>query len=102
MLYAPSKRSVEVPVYRSLSGYKAQYHYLTLVVVSELNEWKVLEYGPGVIIHGTRQFSEAKAKEHALVVARDYIHDQKHEELPVLPEVEWSPAGHDDWLVWRT
>ena len=45
---------------------------------------------------------EMVAKEHALAVARDYVHEQKHEELPVLPAVDWSPATHDDWLVWRT
>ncbi len=89
-------------MYRSLTGFKAQYHYLTLVVVSELNEWKVLEYGPGVTIHGTRQFSEAKAKEHALAVAQNYVHQERGEPLPVLAGVEWAPAAHDDWLVWRT
>ena len=83
-----------------MSGFKAQYHYLTLLVISEFNEWRVLLYGPSMTIHGTRQFSEAKAKEHAIVVARSYIHDQKHEELPVLAEVTWVPATADDWVIW--
>ena len=88
-------------MFRSISGFKAQYHHLTLLAVSEFDEWKVLIYGSGVTIHGARQFSEAKAKEHALAVARNYIHEEKHEDLPVLDAVEWSPATREDWLVWR-
>jgi hypothetical protein len=88
-------------MFGSMSGFKAQYHYLTLLVISEFNEWLVLLYSPGTTIHGTHQFSEAKAKEHAMAVARSYIHDQKHEELPVLPELTWLPTSPDDWLVWR-
>ena len=45
-----------------MSGFKAQYHYLTLLVISKFNEWRVLLYGPSMTIHGTRQFSEGKAK----------------------------------------
>lgn len=86
-------------MFRSKSGFKTQYHYLTLLVISEFNEWKVLLYGPGTTIHGTHQFAEAKAKEHALTIARDYIHEVKHEELPE-PEPAWVPAGGDDWLNW--
>ena len=87
-------------MFRAMSGFKAQYHYLTVYVVSEFNEWRVLIYGPATTIHGTRQFSEAKAKEHAMAVARSYIHDQKHDELPVLPAMTWVPTGPEDWLVW--
>ncbi len=89
-------------MYRSLSGFKAQYHYLTLLVISDFNEWKVLGYAPGLTIHGTRQFTESKAKEHALAVAQTYIHEEKREDLPLLPAIDWIPASHDDWLVWRT
>ncbi len=87
---------------RPLSGLKGQYHYLTLVVVSEFNEWRVLVHGPGVTIQGARQFSEAKAKEHALEVARYYVHERKGDALPSLAEVEWTEAGPEDWLIWRT
>jgi hypothetical protein len=87
-------------MFRSMSGFKAQYHYLTVLVVSEFNDWRVLLYGPRTTIHGTHQFTEAKAKEHAMAVARWYIHDQKHEELPVLAEMTWVPTAPDDWLVW--
>ncbi len=88
-------------MYRSLSGVKAQYHYLTLVAVSEFDEWRILVYGPNVVIQGGRQFGEAKAKEHALSLARHFIHEEKHDSLPELPSVEWSPTAHDDWLLWQ-
>ncbi len=86
-------------MFRSMSGFKAQYHYLTLLVISEFSDWRVLLYGPGATIHGVHQFSEAKAKEHAMAVARAYIHDRKQEELPDV-ELTWVPAASDDWLVW--
>ncbi len=86
-------------MFRSISGFKAHYHSLTLVIVREFDEWKVLLYGPDTTIHGTRQFAEAKAKEHALKLARDYIHERKHEDLPLLETVEWAPTGDNDWLV---
>jgi hypothetical protein len=89
-------------MFRSMSGFKAQYHYLTLVVISEFNDWRVLLHGPGGTIHGTHQFGEAKAKEHALAIARTYIHEYKHDELPVITETEWVPTTHDDWLVWSS
>jgi len=87
-------------MFRSMSGSKAQYHYLTLLVVSEFNEWRVLLHAPGTFIQGTRQFSEAKAKEHALSVAHSYIHDQRHEDLPAPADMTWVPAAPEDWLVW--
>ena len=88
-------------MFRSILGFKAQYHYLTLVVVSEFDEWKTLIHGPSVSIHGTRQFGETKAKDHALTLARSFIHDQKHEDLPVLPDVQWDKSSPDDWIIWR-
>ena len=88
-------------MFRTMSGFKAQYHYLTLLVVQEFNEWRVLVYGRATTIQGTHQFSEAKAKEHALAVAQGYIRDHKHEDLSELAEVNWEPTVADDWLVWR-
>ncbi len=87
-------------MFRSMSGFKAQYQDLTLLVISEFNEWKVLAYGQATTIHGTHQFSEAKAKEHALAVARSYVQARKEGELPSQTEVTWVPAAPDDWLVW--
>jgi hypothetical protein len=86
-------------MFRSFSGFKARYHYLTLLAVAEFDEWKVLVYGPDVTIHGRRQFGEAKAKEHALAIARSYIHKKKQETLPELPDPEWVSTGPDDWLA---
>ncbi|HTS66974.1 MAG TPA: hypothetical protein VMH28_33345 [Candidatus Acidoferrales bacterium] len=88
-------------MFRSMSGFKAHYHYLTLLVVQEFNEWRVLVYGLDTTIQGTHQFSESKAKEHALAVAQSYIRDQRHEDLPALDDVSWEPTVPDDWLVWR-
>lgn len=88
-------------MFHPLLGFKAQYHSLTMLVGSEFNEWRVLLYAPGVTIQGARQFSEAKAKEHALTVARSYIHDEIRQDLPVLSDVGWSPLAHDDWLIWK-
>ena len=87
-------------MYRSLSGVKAQYQNLTLVAVSEFDEWRVLVYGPGVTIHGSRQFGEAKAKDHAVALAQSYFRELKKEEPPEVSP-EWSPTGQDDWLMWR-
>ena len=87
-------------MFRSMSGVKAHYRDLTLLVISEFNEWKVIVQSPHSTIHGTRQFSEAKAKEHALAVAQAYLQDRRHEDLPDAAELTWEPAAADDVLVW--
>jgi hypothetical protein len=53
-----------------MSGFKAQYRYLALLVISEFNEWRVLLCGPAGTIHRVHQLSEEKAKEHAMAVVR--------------------------------
>jgi hypothetical protein len=88
-------------MFRTMPGFKAQYDDLTLLVIAEFNEWKVMLRGPGMIIQGTHQFSEAKAKEHALAVARSYVTDQKHQEPPTAEE-PWTPITEGDWLIWRS
>lgn len=88
-------------MFRRLSGFKAQYHYLTLYIASDFDEWRVLIAGPGFTIIGTRQFSEAKAKDHARAVADSYIREEKHEDLPAIPQPEWAPLGASEWLSWR-
>ncbi|HWR54107.1 MAG TPA: hypothetical protein VN428_23555 [Bryobacteraceae bacterium] len=88
-------------MFRSFGGVKAQYHHLTLLVISEFNEYKVLVYGPGVTIHGARQFAEPKAREHALTIARDYVRELKREDLPETLDVDWQPTATEDWLAWR-
>lgn len=87
-------------MFRAMCGSRAPYHYLTLLVVPEFNEWKVLLHGSAVTIQGSRQFSEAGAKEQAVTIARQYVHEHMHEQLPILTDVEWVKATHDDWLVW--
>jgi hypothetical protein len=83
-----------------MSGLKAQYYDLTLLAVSEFNEWRVMLYGPATTIQGAHSHSEAKAKENALTIARYFVHEHKHSDLPVLDQVEWVPTSYDDWLVW--
>ena len=85
----------------NLNGFKAQYHSLTLAVASEFNEWKILLRGPNTTILGSRQFSEAKAKEHALDVARRYVEEIQHEQPQPASEVQWVPTNPDEWLVWK-
>lgn len=87
---------------RTLSGFKAQWGYLTLVVVSEFDEWRVIVHAPGVILQGQRQYKELKAKEHAVEMAQNFVVDIKGEALPVSQELTWVPTTTHDWLVWST
>ena len=75
-------------MFRSLSGFRAEYFDLRLLVVSDFDEWKVLVIGPDTTIHGARQFTQGKAQDHALAIARAYIHEEKHQDLPDPPEVQ--------------
>ncbi len=88
-------------MFRALRGYKAQYYYLTLLVACDFDAFVITLLGPGVTIQGGRQFNEAKALEHALAVAKSYIHEEKKEDLPVLDEVQWRPMDAGEWLNWR-
>ncbi len=86
-------------MFSSASGFKSQFNDLTFVVVSEFNEWKVLAYGQGVTIHGTRQFTEENAKDHARSLAENYAREHGQQEASV--ELQWQPTSREDWLVWR-
>ena len=88
-------------MFRPLSGFKAQYHYFTLVVAADFDEWRVLAVGPGFTVVGQRQFSETRAKEHARQAAAAYIHDQKHEDLPDIDQPEWAPLVSGEWMDYR-
>ncbi len=88
-------------MFRAMPGFRANYHYLTLLVASDFDEWKVLVQGPNVTIIGARQFSEARAKDHARSIAESFIHQEKHEDLPDLPQVDWTPLAQGEWLNWR-
>jgi hypothetical protein len=54
-----------------------------------------------VTICGTRQFTEAKAKEHAHLLATSFVHQEKHADLPVLQELDWQPLTPGEFLNWR-
>lgn len=87
-------------MFRSLAGFKARCDDLTLVVVSDFDEYRVLLQAPGTIVQGRRQFSEAKAKEHACALAASYL-KEKCGDKPLPPAVEWSPFGAGEWLTWN-
>ena len=89
-------------MFRSVTGFKAEYHYLHLLVASDFAEWRIIVHGPGVVIQAGREFSEAKAKEQARSVAMNYIHDEKHEGLPVVENLDWQPFTPGEFLNWRS
>jgi hypothetical protein len=87
-------------MFRPAPGFKAQFSGLTLLVASDFDEWKIILQGNDVVIQGGRQFSEAKAKEHAVKVAESYLREEKHEE-PASPTLSWMPLSPGEWLNWR-
>ena len=87
-------------MFRPLPGFKAVYYDLKLYVASDFDEWRVLIAGPDCTIHGSRQFSEAKAKDHARAMADSYVRERKHEEVPDA-QPEWAPLEKGEWLSWR-
>jgi hypothetical protein len=89
-------------MFRRLSGYKTQYHHLTLYVASDFDEWRVLVTAPGCTIHGSRQFNETKAKEHACAIAKSFVREEQHEDLPDIPQPEWTTLAPDEWMNWRS
>ncbi|MFB3828556.1 MAG: hypothetical protein ACE15B_17440 [Bryobacteraceae bacterium] len=88
-------------MFRAANGFKAAYKDLTLVVAADFDEWKVMLQGPGVCIHGARQFTEAKAKAHAIACAADYVHQIRNDDTPVPENLEWEPLTKGEWLNWR-
>jgi hypothetical protein len=86
---------------RSLAGFKAQYEELTMLVVSEFDEWRVVVHSPAVVLQGQRQYGEAKAKEHALALVKRYIEETRQVNPEELPAPVWQPTGPQDWLVWK-
>lgn len=88
-------------MFRALNGVKAPYHYLTLLVASDFDEYRVFIQGPGITIQGCRQSDEKKAREHARAVALDYLNREKQQNLPDI-EPEWTPFEPGEWLNWRS
>jgi hypothetical protein len=88
-------------MFRQLRGFKAEYHYLKLVIAADFDEWRVLVMGPGFTLQGQRQFGEAKAKDHAILTAKTFIYEEKKENLPPVQEVAWTamtPGEYMDFL----
>ena len=83
------------------AGFKTQYHFLTLIVAPDFDEWRIFLQGRGVTIHGGRQFTETKAKESACTIAASYILNEVHEELPPPPQLDWTPVETGAWLNYR-
>ena len=88
-------------MFRNSAGYRAHFQGFDLTVAPDFDEWRIFVQSPDVIIHGGRQFTEAKAKEFALAIAQSYLRDERHEALPDGLPVEWAPLGAGAWLNWR-
>jgi hypothetical protein len=88
-------------MFRHADGSKAQYHDLTLMIAHEFAEWHVIIRNATVMIRGGRQTSEATARDHARLVADNYIHEQNPEGVPKSEDLTWTPLEQDDWLTWR-
>ncbi|MFB3776498.1 MAG: hypothetical protein ACE141_02775 [Bryobacteraceae bacterium] len=88
-------------MFRSLSGFKATYKDLRLMVVSEFDEWRVAVFSPHVVLQGQRQFTAPKAKDHALMLAKTYLTDIRHETLGDEKDPDWEATGPEDWLLWK-
>ena len=88
-------------MFRALTGFKAQCEDLSLVVVSEFDEWRVIVHGPGIVLQGSRQYAQAKAKDHAVMLVRTYRHEIKGKDPQDMPEIDWQPTSEQDWLVWK-
>ena len=85
---------------RPLRGFKAKYHDFMLVVSADFDEWRVLAMGPGFTVQGQRQFSEAKAKEHALQAASSYL-KEKGADLSGDTPPEWTALASGEWMDYR-
>jgi hypothetical protein len=88
-------------MFRKAEAYQAHFSDLTLLVAADFDEWRIFVRGPEVIVHGGRQFNGAKAREHAIRVAGDYLKDVKGEPAEVPPNLEWAELGDAGWLNWR-
>ncbi len=87
---------------RPLAGYKARCGDFTMMVVSEFDEWRVIVHAPGVLLQGQRQYRDNKAKEHAVMLVKNFLTDVQGEASAEVPEPEWVPTTTNDWLVWSS
>lgn len=87
-------------MFRSLKGFKAQYHDVTVFVAADFDEYRVLLQAPGTIVQGRRQFNETQAKEHARSLAFSYIKEKQGAEADA-EDLTWVPFSQSEWLAWN-
>lgn len=87
-------------MFRSLKGFKAQYHDVTVFVAADFDEYRVLLQAPGTIVQGRRQFNEAQAKEHARSLAASYIKEKQGADAG-FENLTWVPFSESEWLAWN-
>ena len=87
-------------MFTHLTGCKASLQNLTMVVVSEFDEWHVVVHSPEVVLLGQRQYNEVQAKEHAVALAKQYLQEANREAPTGPSEPDWQPTGPADWLRW--
>lgn len=87
-------------MFQHAEAYRAQFNDLTLLVAADFDEWRIIVRGPDIIVRGGRQFTGAKAKEHAIRVAEEYLRDVKGEAAEIPPDLEWQRID-GGWLNWR-
>ena len=88
-------------MFRQSPGFKAQYHYMTMTVALDFDQWRIIVQGPDVLIDGGRQPEKGSAKEQARRIADRYIREQKRETLPVVREVVWTAIDPNSCLHWH-
>lgn len=59
------------------AGFKAQYHHLTLMVVLDFDQWKILMQGPGVLVDGGREHDRTSAEAKAREIAELYLREER-------------------------
>lgn len=88
-------------MFRKSAGFKAQFQDMTLFVAPDFDEWRIFVQTPDGIIHGGRQFTEAKAKDCACSIVDSYLREEKHESGAPAPDLAWRPLDAGEWLNWR-
>ena len=88
-------------MFRKRQGFEAEYRGFSMVVTASFDEWRIMLKDADVVINGARQFSEQKAKEHAIYVADYYRREVQGEEDVDAQEIVWEELPKGKWLDWR-
>ena len=88
-------------MFRQSPGFKAQYHYMTMTIALDFDQWRIIVQGPDVIIDGGRQPEKVPAKDQARRIAERYLREEKRETLPAVREVVWSAIDPNSCLQWQ-